>query len=221
MNNRKNPPTYGWRTMLGCRLVLGLAVGTAYLPCYYFMPELSVFAPIVALWVAMAWIVVMVVSSERLVGVTNRLYVDRTTGQRICWPGRRTYLKAKDYERLSRDGFFLEIGPVHLRQRVRINPITPNPKVRELNLSVLLGGRLTAPGAEAVGELCHNLGLDSLEKLVEYQLYEFCELYSVQLGERLYNPADPRQHKWLRENLERFLDGFFHNTGLEVFEVRF
>lgn len=76
-----------------------------------------------------------------------------------------------------------------------VHPVTENPKVRNLNISLTVS---IAPKIQDAMKLDKYLkgedipGSGNIEKFLQFHLYEFTEMNSKELG-KLYNPLDQKQ----------------------------
>lgn len=110
-----------------------------------------------------------------------------------------------------------EKGLDHYRKTVSVTPITDNPKARKISYSVtidIFDLDLYLKKHPLSGEPA--ILINEVNKRVEYELYEFNNAHSRELGE-LYNPLDPAQQAKLEELMDGFVTPRLMGEGLRIF----
>lgn len=117
---------------------------------------------------------------------------------------------------------------------MKVQPITANPKVRELNYSVELAisnnaesmslyvARFGAPSLKMFSQGTYQLYFESgeIEKHVQSLLYEFNEYHSKELS-KFYNPFDENQQQEFGRLLRTYVEKDAASFGLEIRRARF
>ena len=106
---------------------------------------------------------------------------------------------------------------------MEVSPITENPKVRRLNYRVQLEASGTPDAFLQLKKFLANLkerGFENIENWIEFQLYEFQEKSSQELG-KLYNPLKKAQQQTLLELLREFFQPLLKGTDITVSSTRF
>ncbi|MDO8655541.1 MAG: hypothetical protein Q7R48_04020 [bacterium] len=117
---------------------------------------------------------------------------------------------------------------------MKVQPITANPKVRELAYTVELAisnnaesmslyvARFGAPSLKMLSQGTHQLYFESEEigKHVQSLLYEFNEYHSKELS-KFYNPFDEKQQQEFGQLLRTYVEKDAARFGLEIREARF
>lgn len=104
----------------------------------------------------------------------------------------------------------------------KVQPITPNPKVRQLHVNITFVSAGTLQLYRLYRRFCRSLWPkhQSFDAWVQYQLYEFKNARSKDLGE-LYNPLEPTQQDRLTAMLKSFFEPMLENSGVILAEASF
>jgi hypothetical protein len=147
--------------------------------------------------------------------------------------GVKTYTKAevllwrKSWNR-AKEIYYIPLGIFQnsdmMFPKVKIRPITANPKVRDISFKVKLGfgGELNA---EAIQRAIIYFGKINpcewkLDDAVKGLAYEFAEAKSKQISE-FYNPLDSKQQKEFEDLAGSFLNEKLEKTSLIVYSAKF
>jgi hypothetical protein len=122
----------------------------------------------------------------------------------------------------------IELGTYLLNTSRRFQPITPNPKVRNVGYEVSLAFGETPESAQSfysrygwVTSEQFGDGMPAQAKLdVQYQLYEFDEFHSIEVS-RLWNPLEPTQQQEFESLVRNFLEPVMAPLGLRVDSAKF
>ncbi len=98
------------------------------------------------------------------------------------------------------------------------NPISVNPKVREISYSVELMS-IESP-EEALNRLKFEKEVRPLKDHLKFWLYEFHEKHGKEIAE-FYNPVNEKQQQKFSSLLKDFISPHLEKTGVEISNVRF
>jgi hypothetical protein len=118
-----------------------------------------------------------------------------------------------------RDGRHVSFASFTEHFVMKLDPVTPNPKVRHLTYLVKLSGRGTPQSAQ---EFYREFGTGhpTWRRFVQSLLYDFNEAHSKELAE-LFNPHEEEQQRRFKSLIRGFLDPKLEGRGLFLMESGF
>lgn len=162
-----------------------------------------------------------------LIFITSPFYVEYNGEAIIDIKNNRVITFDKDGQAIAHKYFALCLSncsntPVALNLVSKVQPITENPKVRQLTYEIDIEVKYVNKFFNTIGKKPHNNlipGKEENEKIIKdtvmYHLYNFNEKYSKQLA-KFYNPLDPEQKKKLEMMLMEYINPKITKCGLSV-----
>jgi len=200
--------------VVGIVLCLALLVGLSFIVTRFTNDDpaiVSVFAGTVLLMFAYTRIFCRKLPKDNEIRLIN----PDTTIKQTFIMRQSVWLWTGQYRRVMKNALLAPFSLSVQEAAIRVNPITENPKVREITLSARFRFGGDYEKSEALKATKAKLDKENEGDLIRYFLYEFAEQKSRELG-AFYNPESTEQQTKFRELIISYMNEKTANLGLEI-----